>query len=260
MSGEIRVPRDLLRQNDLPAGAKFLYVVLLSLCADGSATCTSDGDTLVKLLGIRSRITLRKHIQALTATGWLRFRSERGQPTEYRLSSPRAADDVESRERVLLRVRRAEFKGEALMREWLDLLVKRTSYQDNVRPDFLLNPATGERMEYDRWYPPDVAFEFNGPQHEGATEAYPDPRAAMQQQARDLIKLALSVRHGVHLIVVGPMDLTLDRMREKIGDRLPLRSLDAQDAVIALLTQLSRGYRKTAGRASPPRVARGEGR
>lgn len=246
MPTTIRVPRDLLREEALPPQAKYLYIVLLSLCPDGSSTCTPDRDTLVRLLGVRSRMTLRKYIRALTATGWLRFRSDRGHPTEYIVSNPRDVDRLDSRERVLLRMKRAEHKGEALMREWLDLLVQRTNYLDNVRPDFLVNPATGERMEYDRWYPPDVAFEFNGPQHYGATEAYPDPQAAMQQQARDLIKLALSVRHGVLLFVVGPEDLTLDRMRKKIGDRLPLRSLEGQKAVISLLSQLSNGYRKTA--------------
>lgn len=50
------------------------------------------------------------------------------------------------------RLNRSEYKGEAIMREWLTLIVDSNDYDDQARPGFLRNPLTGETMEYDRWY------------------------------------------------------------------------------------------------------------
>lgn len=55
------------------------------------------------------------------------------------------------------------------MREYLSLMIDSGEFEDNAAPGFLVNPLTDERLQFDRFYPPGVAFEFNGPQHYGAT-------------------------------------------------------------------------------------------
>lgn len=40
----------------------------------------------------------------------------------------------------------------------------------NASPGYLINPYTGERMQFDRYYPPGVAIEFQGAQHDGPTK------------------------------------------------------------------------------------------
>lgn len=47
---------------------------------------------------------------------------------------------------------RRGYRGQALMREFLSDLVASTDFLDDARPGFLINPFTGERMEYDRYY------------------------------------------------------------------------------------------------------------
>lgn len=67
------------------------------------------------------------------------------------------------------------------MKEFLSLVVDSDRYEDNATPGFLVNPFTRERLELDRFYPPSVAFEFNGPQHYGATELFSEEQATMQR-------------------------------------------------------------------------------
>jgi len=50
-------------------------------------------------------------------------------------------------------------------------------------------------------------------------------------------------------------DLTLPRMRRKVGDLLPLRNLDDHQPLVAFLKKISRGYREKA-RAGGARTSR----
>lgn len=72
------------------------------------------------------------------------------------------------------------------MREYLSLLVDSDHFEDNATPGFLVNPLSGEELQYDRFYPPRVAFEFNnGPQHDGPTALYASGRDIRRLRARD---------------------------------------------------------------------------
>lgn len=95
---------------------------------------------------------------------------------------------------------------------------------------------------------PQVAFEFNGPQHYGPTARYSSPHEAARQQARDYIKIGVCVTRGIHLVTVRPADLSLAGMQRKVADRLPLRDLSGHGELIAYLERVSRGRRKASGR------------
>jgi hypothetical protein len=93
-------------------------------------------------------------------------------------------------------------------------------------------------------YPPNIAFEFQWPQHYGATETFPEETAA-QQQGRDLIKRGIYAREGIRLVIVHPRDLTLQTMKRLVGD-LPLRDLKGHEQLVDLLKSESRRYRRIA--------------
>ena len=94
---------------------------------------------------------------------------------------------------------RAEFKGEAPMKEALSLLVDSRVFLDNASPSFLVNPDTGEKLEFDRYYPKDdVVFEFDGAQHYVATERY-DEEAVRKQRLRDAAKRDICAESGIRL-------------------------------------------------------------
>lgn len=238
----LRIPLSLLSDRRLPRDAKYIYIILLSR-AGPNRTCVLRQPELLHDSEIRSPHTLRTHLRALTAAGWLRVQRGKGHESSvYELLNPHEVTEQDAIERVRIRLQRESFKGEALMREYLNLLVASDDFQDNARPGFLAHPLTGERLEYDRWYPVGVAFEFQGPQHYGPTELYPDPDEARRRQERDLVKEGLSTRAGVKLVLVHATDLTLDRMRKKVEGLLPLRDPTGHEALVRFLENISRRY------------------
>lgn len=193
--------------------------------------------------------TVRTSVRELVAVGWLGI-SQRNRlaPVHFRLRDPfaeRAQAEVDQARR---RLERARFLGEALMREYLSLLVDSEDFEDDAAPGFLVNPLTGERMELDRFYPPAVAFEFNGPQHYGATELFNNDEEAARQRARDYMKLGICASRGIKLIVVHPQDLTLAGMRRKIGSSLPVRDEAGHEPWAGFLESVARRYRLAARR------------
>lgn len=124
-----------------------------------------------------------------------------------------------------------------------------TATGDNAAPGFLVNPLTDERMELDRFYPPAVAFEFNGPQHYGATGRFSAEDAA-RQRGRDYMKLGICVEKGITLLIIHPEDLTLESMRQRIGPLLPMRDLAGQEPLMEFLKSISRRYRAAARRGN----------
>lgn len=219
-----------------------MYVLLRARNANNRGV-TMQLSELARNAGIRSPTTVISHIKKLVGAGWLRVTPGGQRPNRYEPLDPHLAAREEMLGRVQARMRREPFKGEAILKELLNVLVADDRFQDNARPGFLINPLTGERLEFDRWYTEaGVAFEFNGPQHEQPTAFSPDMAAVRAQQARDLMKAAIAAQHDIALIVVQPGDLRFERLAQLIGDRLPLRKLQAADPVIKYLTRDSRAY------------------
>lgn len=163
----------------------------------------------------------------------------------FRLHNPFAEKRKGEVSNATMRLELSRFRGETLMREFLTLLIDSDEYDDNARPGFLVNPLTGMQLEYDRYYLAGVAFEFNGPQHYGVTEKYQNEQEVREQQARDLIKLGISVLRGIRVVIIHPEDLCLETMRKKVqGLGLPLkRDLSGHGPLIDFLETASEDYR-----------------
>ena len=236
----VKVPADLLEAN-LPWGAKCLHVALLSRCPPGSPALLASQVELARTLQVH-RTTVRKYLNILAQAGWVELKKGAGGYTAVVLRNPVLEQRQKELEEVRRRIDRAPHKGEALMREWLNLIVDSHEHSDDANPGFLRNPLTGETLRYDRWYPVGVAFEFNGPQHYGPTETFPDPDEARLTMARDYIKMGISQEKGVRVVIVRPEDLTLKRMRKKVEGLLPLREVRPDDPVLSYLTKISFSY------------------
>lgn len=240
------VPVDLLLDRQVSVRDKLLYGTLQLTPGFRREAGQFTYLELSALAGV-SLNTVKQAVRALQAAGWLQV-SQRNQfsPIHFSLRNPAAERRGNAAARVSRRLEEASFVGEALMREYLSLLVSSDEFDDDASPGFLVNPYTGEELQFDRYYPPGVAFEFNGPQHYGPTARYSSEAEAKKQQARDYIKLGICVTRGIKLVVVQPKDLTLEVMRQKVGDLLPLRSLDCHEPAVAYLERVSRAYRKQA--------------
>jgi len=207
-------------------------------------TVTTSYRDLCLLTGLSSN-TVKDAIIHLSDLRWIAAtQTNRRRPLVLSLRNPEEVERVIRA--VQQRLARATFLGEALMREYLTLLVDSDEYDDDASPGFLINPYTGEEMHFDRYYPPYVAFEFNGPQHYGPTELYPDEEAARKQQGRDLIKRGICASRGIHLVYIHPEDLSLEGMLRKVQGLLSLRCLDGQEELIAFLESRARPYRRKA--------------
>ncbi len=241
------IPMALVTDATLRPQARVLYGVLQKSFNHGKKQGRCTYARVRAITGLHVR-TVKRALMELAGAGWLQMSQENQlAPIRFTLCNPfldrqRAAVAAAKR-----RIKRAPFRGEALMREYLTHLVDSEDFEDDASPGFLVNPASGERMQLDRYYPPKVAFEFNGPQHYGPTEKY-SAEEAQKQRARDLMKIGTCVLKEIKLVIVHPEDLTADRIREKVGAALPLRPLSDKDPLIQYLESLSRTYRRQARR------------
>lgn len=138
----------------------------------------------------------------------------------------------------------APYKGEFLMKKWLDYLLSPIEWSDNARPDFLQSPETGEPLEYDRYSPSHrVAFEFQGPQHFGPTNSYPNQDQFRETRKRDIMKRGLSNENGIVLVTITADDLSLERMLGKIPPELPRAIIDPNGPYARELEEVSAKYR-----------------
>ena len=195
--------------------------------------------------------TVRQAVRELAQGGWLRLsQAHRRAALYYSVADPRLAASIAELHQAKRRLARAKYLGEALMREYLTLIVDSDEFEDDASPGFLVNPLTGERMQLDRYYPPNRAFEFNGPQHYGPTEKYPSTEELVMQQVRDYIKIGICATRGITVRIVHPEDLSLAGMLEIVGDLLPLRDMSHDSPRITFLESVARSYRRACRRAS----------
>jgi hypothetical protein len=241
--GSASLPADLLLDTRLGMWGKLSYGILQLTPGFRDPRGEFTFPSLSSLAGI-SVNTLKQAARVLQQTGWLKVtRGKKFAPIHFSLQNP-AADQREQRMAAMDR-RLAELKphGEALMQEHLNLLINSDEYEQNVRPGFLVNPYSGEKMEFDRYYPGKAAFEFQGEQHDGPTDLCPSESMVAKQQARDAIKMDICKRRKITLILLRREDLTLATIRQKVAGVLPLNDVDPSDPVVVHLEELSLAYR-----------------
>lgn len=246
------LPNALLTDRRLSAKSRILFGTLQLLPNYDSQAGQCTYLSLSNLTG-QDLKTVRSAVQELTAAGWLQVtQTNQRAPLTFRLTHPNQPWLEAERARMEQRLKRATWTGEAIMREFLSLMVESDLYEENACPGFLINPFTHQPLEFDRFYPPDVAVEFNGDQHYGPTELFPSAEDAARQRGRDLIKLATCLERGIKLIIIRPADLCLQGMQAKIGPLLPLRDLRDRQELVGYLERLGRRYlRKSAGLGRP---------
>lgn len=243
----VSLPNDLLTDRRLHPQAKVLYGILHLTPGFRDQSGQFSYPRLRSLTG-RSIDPLKEAVKALVQTGWLHTaQANKLAPIRYTLRHPRLERDATEVAEARQRLEEAPFRGEAIMREYLSLLVDSEAFEDDAAPGFMVNPWTGERLELDRYYPPHVAFEFNGPQHYRATERF-SAADVSRQRGRDFMKIGICVENSIHLVVLQAEDLSLQAMLEKVRPLLPLRDLSHHEGLVAFLESISRRYRRSAQR------------
>lgn len=194
---------------------------------------------LAKRLRIH-RSTASIHIARLEKAGWAKIVGNR--------IYPRHPDKLR-RQKAELFVKHLPLQvyvGEHIFFTWLDELIDSDDFINHARPPFLRNPATGQAMEYDRYYCGlKKAFEHQGPQHFGPTKKFPDAQKAREQELRDWAKLGISSANQIHLIAITWKDLSLQRMLAKIPAEVPCKLIDPKDPFISCLEEESLKYCKS---------------
>ena len=230
----VRLPGAVLAGRRLGSHAKLLYGLLQGTPGYRGGAGRLNYASLCAFTGW-SRNTLKKAMRQLEGAGWVRLVLPRaGGHISFKLGTPEARRAEAEAGRAFMRIRRAQFEGEAIMQEYLSLLIDSTDYVDNIRPGWLINPLTGERLELDRLYGRKVAFEYQGDQHFQASAAFTKEEVDAQK-LRDYIKAGICLHEGVRLILVLPEDLSLRGMSRKVGQVLPLRSLVGRARLIEAL-------------------------
>lgn len=247
---------DVFLDPELTLEQKGLFTLFSVLAARGEPLSITN---VVARSGLSAK-TVRGHLKVLEAKGFISVVTS-AQDRRERVVLPVGSNEERCGAMIKAIIRRIaqarsrirdegskESIGETLMKEWLNLLIALNIYTDNARPGFLINPLSGDVLEYDRWYPTArLAFEFQGPHHFRTTTLQADPDALARQVTNDLVKLGLSQRNGITLVEVHPADLRLDRVLKLIPPGTPLRPLHGLEKVIRFLEEECAKYRRQFG-------------
>lgn len=144
----------------------------------------------------------------------------------------------------------APLGGEFLMGSLLAFWVDCPRIISNARPDFLLNPETGERLELDRYIKGILGAEFNGIQHYNETRRF-NSKQVGNIQAHDLMKLGMCQKVGIPLISVATADLSVEGMRRLLPPGIPLRCVDVEEPYARGLDKVCAGYRNKVAKFQP---------
>ncbi|MFZ5827776.1 MAG: ArsR family transcriptional regulator, partial [Bacillota bacterium] len=168
----VAVPVSLLTNRRLGITTRVLYGILL-LTPGFSHPSGQFTYAELAALAHASRNTVAGAVDELARAEWIKVeRANRLARVRFELTFPGLNWGMTAIAEAERRLEKVRYFGEWLMREYLSLLVDSEDYEDDATPGFLVNPRTGERLQLDRFYPPAVAFEYNGPQHYRATARF----------------------------------------------------------------------------------------
>ena len=238
-SGFVKIPVDLIRDSETMRPQEIVcYGILQAVPSFNGTTGMFKWAELRRLTGWHLK-TVKRAVRALARELWIGLaQKNRLAPIRYRLQH---ADEARL-DLVRRRLEERMFIGEAIMQEVLSLIAATDQCQERARPDFLVNPATGEKMELDRYYPLNhVAFEFNGSQHYVASGRFSKEEVSAQRK-RDALKRQICKREKIKLVIIHAEDLKVNRLLKKVGDSLPKRSLRILKQTIKYLNRCAEGY------------------
>lgn len=233
------MPMALLTNAEISPGARLLYGQLQGL--------PHDSFTYVALSHLTgsSDDTLRRAVAELAVTGWLAItQTNRKSPIHFTLRNPVATLLSARISRMKSKVRGAQHRGKALLREFLNAILALDRYEDNASPDFLLDPYTEELMELDRYYPTAaVAFEYHGAQRYEVTELATFEET-VKQVGYDAAKAFICKAWGIELVIIHPEELSWKGIQQKIPVNLPRRDLRGLEPLVTALEVLALEYRE----------------
>ncbi|MDH7490363.1 MAG: hypothetical protein QHH80_12775 [Anaerolineae bacterium] len=140
-------------------------------------------------------------------------------------------------------------------REILERIFEGFQGQENVTPEWLVNPETGRRLKLDRYYPDaGVAFRFVG--STGKRKAPVSEQELAEEAHRDAIRESLCQQAGVHLITIDLYEAEPRKVLEEIRTALSrsarlLAQSDRPQRVKADLTQRLAKARQVCDRLAP---------
>ncbi|MDF2630614.1 MAG: hypothetical protein K0R39_4445 [Symbiobacteriaceae bacterium] len=197
----VPVPAELITNRLLEPSTRILYGLLL-LTPGFSHPCGRFTYPQLATLACMTRNTVAAALDQLVRAEWVTVaRDHRLAATHFELSFPGQSRGLAALDAAQERLSHAEHYGEALMREYLSLLIDSDQFEDDAEPGFLLRPRTGKLLQFDRYYPPNVAFELNGAQHYRATKRYTAAQSA-EQRERDYIKMGICMDRAITLVIV----------------------------------------------------------
>ena len=233
----VKIPVDLIRSSHaLRPQAILCYGLLQAMPRFNGITGEFKWAELSKLAGLHLK-TAKRAVQALVDALWIAVvQKNRVAPIRFRLQHA----DHAYKESVRRYLEKGNFFGEGIMRSILSLVTDAEECHDDAEPDFLVNPATGEKLQLDRYCPIEkAAFEFNGPQHYRPTARYSKQEVAAQRK-RDALKRKICKEKEVSLVVVHADDLSVTGILKKVGGLLPRKALRGFRETIRFLNECGR--------------------
>lgn len=140
-------------------------------------------------------------------------------------------------------------------REILERIFEGFQGQENVTPEWLVNPETGRRLKLDRYYPDaGIAFRFIG--STGKRRAPVSEQELAEEARRDAIRDKLCQEAGVHLVTIDLYEGEPRKVLEEIRTALSraarqLAQGDRPQRVKADLTQRLARARQACDRLAP---------
>lgn len=254
------IPVALLTAAEISAGARLLYGQLQGVPHFDHQVGSFTYANLSRLIGT-SIDPLKRAVAELVTTGWLTItHANRKSPLHFTLRNP-VSNRIRARISSLRRkVKKAQYRGETLLREFLKFLVALDAYEDNASPDFLINPYTRELMELDRYYPTaGVAVEYNGDHHYEESDLATFEET-VKQVGRDAMKAFICKVRGIELAIIHPQDLNLKAIDQKIPGRLPRRDLEGVEPLVAALEEIAAEHRERTAEERARKGSRPSGR
>lgn len=184
----VEIPDRLLSAPAPGARAKLMYGILQTVPGFEQRRGQARLNFLSQYTGL-DPLTIRQAVGQLVEHRWLKIsKAGRLSPIAFSLWAPdreQSEDEAAlAEQRIRTAVSRQTGHGEAVMREYLSLLIDSDEFTNNARPGWLINPQTNELLELDRYYPPKVAFDYNGLQHYETTDRYPDAKEPWRPHPR----------------------------------------------------------------------------
>jgi hypothetical protein len=237
---EIPVPKELLVNRNIEIQARIIYCIL-----SARAYFPKGHFTYVQLSRLTklSLKTVRRAVKQLMATQWMKFEQVHfWVPVRFALQNP----IKKFLYHAMTRLRKPQYLGETLMQVYLSLISGLNGFVFNPFLDFLVNPDTGELMQLDAYSQiHKIGVEFNGAQHYVATDFATEEQVAKQMQ-RDKYKKQICDEQEIKLVTILPEDLSLDTIKQKIGNSVPIQDLRPYEMVIAILEKVCERYRRKA--------------